>query len=153
MPIASRPGVRWVRPLAIAVTSIAAALPAAAQNVLTYHGGADRSGNFVMPGLTRARAHEIRPDTAFNPRFSGNLYAQPLYWKPPGAASGRLIVATESNAVAAIDGASGATVWTRTLGAPAPLSALPCGNIDPLGITGTPVIDEASGAVYLDAVT
>ena len=28
------------------------------------------------------------------------------------------------------------------LGPPVALSALPCGNIDPLGITGTPVIDE-----------
>jgi hypothetical protein len=32
------------------------------------------------------------------------------------------------------------------------LSAQPCGNIDPLGITGTPVIDEAAQAVYLDAM-
>jgi outer membrane protein assembly factor BamB len=152
MPIASRPGVRWVRALAIAVASITAALPAAAQNVLTYHGRADRSGNFVMPALTGERAHDVRLDTAFNARFSGNLYAQPLYWKAPDAVSGRLIVATENNTVAAIDAANGTTVWTRTLGAPAPLSALPCGNIDPLGITGTPVIDEASGAIYLDAV-
>jgi hypothetical protein len=37
------------------------------------------------------------------------------------------------------------------LGPPAPRTALPCGNIDPLGITGTPVIDE-SGNLFLDAV-
>jgi hypothetical protein len=30
-------------------------------------------------------------------------------------------------------------------------SSLPCGNIDPLGITGTPVIDPAMQAVYFDA--
>ena len=40
----------------------------------------------------------------------------------------------------------------RVLGQPVPLSAMPCGNISPLGITGTPVIDPATGALYLDAM-
>ena len=31
-------------------------------------------------------------------------------------------------------------------------AAQPCGNIHPLGITGTPVIDEHSSALYLDAM-
>ena len=43
-------------------------------------------------------------------------------------------------------------MWQRNLGVPVPLPKLPCGNIDPLGITGTPVIDERSGALYLDAM-
>src|SRR5262249_36497974 len=30
---------------------------------------------------------------------------------------------------------------------------LPCGNIDPLGVTGTPTIDLASRILYLDAMT
>ena len=38
------------------------------------------------------------------------------------------------------------------LGRPVPLAQLACGNIDPLGITGTPVIDAAQGTVYLDAM-
>jgi hypothetical protein len=38
------------------------------------------------------------------------------------------------------------------LGRPVVGSALPCGNISPLGITGTPVIDHAQAAVYLDAM-
>jgi hypothetical protein len=136
----------------LALAMIGASLTAAAQNVPTYHGSADRGGNFVMPGFTWERARALRLDPAFAPRFEGHLYAQPLYWKPPGGGSARLIVASESNVVTAIDAASGATVWTRTLGPPAPLSTLPCGNIDPLGITGTPAIDEASGTLYLDAV-
>jgi hypothetical protein len=32
-----------------------------------------------------------------------------------------------------------------------PRSSLPCGNIDPLGITGTPVIDPATQAIYFNA--
>ena len=54
-------------------------------------------------------------------------------------------MATEGNTVYALDAGTGGEVWKRSLGKPAPLSSLPCGNIDPLGITGTPVIDEGSG--------
>jgi outer membrane protein assembly factor BamB len=63
-----------------------------------------------------------------------------------------VVVASEIKVVTALDAASGKPVWTRTLGRPAPLSAFGCGNIDPLGITGTPVIDEGSGTLYLDAM-
>jgi hypothetical protein len=132
------------------------AMPAAgtgqAQSVPTYHGDPARTGHYVVPGLTWERARGLRLDTGFAPRFSGHLYAQPLYWQPPGAASGQLVVASEDNIVAAIDAGSGKTVWTRALGSPVPRSALPCGNIDPLGITGTPVIDPSSATLYLDAM-
>jgi len=138
--------------LALALASLAIVSSAAAQSVLTYHGRSDRHGNYTMPALSWENARALRLDTGFAPRFEGHLYAQPLYWRPPGAAAGLLIVASESNIVAAIDAASGNTVWTRTLGRPAPLSAFGCGNIDPLGITGTPVIDEASSSLYLDAM-
>jgi outer membrane protein assembly factor BamB len=139
----------------IVAAAAAAAAPAAAQqlSVTTYHGHADRSGNFLAPGLTWARARALHRDRAFAPRFSGHLYAQPLYWQPPGAASGILIVATESDTVAAIDAASGKTLWQRSVGTPVALAALPCGNIDPLGITGTPIIDPARDAIAFDAAS
>jgi hypothetical protein len=70
---------------------------------------------------------------------------------PPGSTSGRLLVATEDNNVYALDATTGTAIWTRLLGKPVPRSALRCGNIDPLGVTGTPVIDEAAQTVYLDA--
>ena len=38
------------------------------------------------------------------------------------------------------------------LGRPVQLSTQPCGNIDPLGITGTPVIEESTQTVYLEAM-
>jgi hypothetical protein len=63
-----------------------------------------------------------------------------------------VIVATEDNVVAALDAVTGRTVWQQSLGPPAMSAAQPCGNIHPLGITGTPVIDERRGALYLDAV-
>ena len=123
-----------------------------AQSVLGYHGGADRSGNFIVPALNWERARSLHLDPGFHPQFPGHLYAQPLYWQPPGSASGVLIVATENDEVYAIDAKSGSQLWMRSLGRPIPLSTQPCGNIDPLGITGTPVIDEATQAVYVAAM-
>lgn len=123
-----------------------------AQSVLGYHGSPDRSGNFTIPALNWERARSLHLDPGFHPQFAGHLYAQPLYWQPPGSASGVLIVATENDEVYAIDAKSGSQLWMRSLGRPIPLSTQPCGNIDPLGITGTPVIDEATQAVYLAAM-
>ncbi len=129
------------------------ALPAAAadDSVLTYHGDAARSGNFTVPALSWQRAGGVAPDTAFDGRFVGHLYAQPLFWHPAGSGAGLLILATEDDTVVALDAGSGKTVWRRQIGSPVPLAQLPCGNIDPLGITGTPVIDPTRAAVYLDA--
>jgi hypothetical protein len=120
--------------------------------VLTYHGNPDRSGNFVVPALTWERARNIHLDPSFHPRIVGHLYAQPLYRRPPGSAVGQLLVATEDNNVYAIDAGSGREIWTRQLGKAVPLSTLECGNIDPQGITGTPVIDEATQAIYLNTM-
>jgi hypothetical protein len=122
-----------------------------AQSVLTYHGSPDRGGHFIVPSLSWERARSLHLDAAFHPRFPGHLYAQPLYWQAPGSPTPMLIVATEDDGVHAIDARSGKEIWARSLGRPVPLSTQPCGNIDPLGITGTPVIDEATQAVYLDA--
>jgi outer membrane protein assembly factor BamB len=120
--------------------------------MLTYHGNPERSGNFIVPLLSWERARSLHLDPGFQPRFSGHLYAEPLYWLPPGSSSGMLIVATEDDTVEAIDAKSGNPVWTRSVGRPTSLSSQPCGNIDPLGVTGTPVIDETTQAIYLDAV-
>jgi hypothetical protein len=62
-----------------------------------------------------------------------------------------LLVASEDNIVYALDATTAHEVWRRLLGKPVARSSLRCGNIDPLGITGTPVIDETRGAIYLDA--
>jgi hypothetical protein len=145
-------GGKWIEHLGVLFTVIAISGTAYAQSVLTYHGNADRSGNFVVPALTWERARNIHLDPSFHPRITGHLYAQPLYWRPPGSPAGQLLVATEDNNVYAIDAGSGRETWKQQLGKPVPLSTLECGNIDPLGITGTPVIDEATQAIYLNAM-
>ena len=90
-------------------------------------------------------------DPNFNATVNGAVYAQPLSWVPPGGGAARIVVATENNKVYALDAETGAKMWEKSLGAPVPLSALPCGNIDPMGVTGTPTIDRAAGIVYLEA--
>jgi hypothetical protein len=66
-----------------------------------------------------------------------------------------VIAATEANQVTAFD-PTGAVVWRVELGAPQPMpnpaEAADCGDINPLGITGTPVIDLESGNLFLDAM-
>jgi len=121
------------------------------RSVLTYHGDASRSGKLVVPSLTWEKARSVHLDLAFDGRVSGHIYAQPLYWRGGSSNGGLLLVATEDNLVQALDANTGKAVWRRSLGSPVPRSALPCGNINPLGITGTPVIDEGTQAIYVDA--
>jgi outer membrane protein assembly factor BamB len=86
----------------------------AQDNVLAYHGGAGRSGNFTVPGLTWERARSLHLDQAFQARISGNVYAQPLFWRTPGSNTGRLLVATEDNNVYALDATTGHLIWARS---------------------------------------
>jgi outer membrane protein assembly factor BamB len=135
----------------VAVALLCAASAHADQSVLTYHGALDRAGRYVVPGLTYERARGLRLDASFHAAFQGKVYAQPLFWRRPGSSEGELIIATEDNEVFALDAQSGAQIWKRALGPPVPRSALPCGNISPLGVTGAPVIAEQRSTLYLDA--
>ncbi len=120
--------------------------------VAFYHGAPDRAANYIVPSLNWQSAGTVRRDQMFDGHVEGHIYAQPLYWRPPGSEHGLIIAATESDFVYALDAATGRVVWRTAVGRPVPRAALPCGNIDPLGITGTPVIDATRGAVYFDAM-
>jgi hypothetical protein len=137
------------------VTTMLALLPAIgeAQSVVTYHNSLERTGTYTVPGLTLGAAAGMHLDRHFQARIEGHVYAQPLYWLPAGTKTGRVIAATESNLVYALDAATGSEIWKAKLGRSVPRSDLPCGNIDPDGITGTPVIDDTAGILYLDALT
>ena len=142
---------RWLLPLVLVVGVQSAQAESGTSSIGEYHNGPDRSGHFVVPGLTWDRARAIRPAAEFGANIPGHIYAQLLYWQPPGARSGLLFVATEDDTVYALDANTGAVVWRTAVGSPVPVSSLSCGNIDPLGITGTPAIDRDTQAVYLDA--
>ena len=123
-----------------------------AQSVLTFHNDATRGGLYVMPRLTWERAAGMHLDPDFDGRVEGHIYAQPLFWHFRQTNRKLVIVATEDNAVYALDARNGKVAWRKSLGAPVPRAVLPCGNISPLGITGTPAIDPIKDAIYLDAM-
>ena len=77
--------------------------------------------------------------------LDGAVYAEPL------VVNGKVIAATEGDSVYSLDPVTGVVAWHRNLGTPVPLSTLPCGNIDPLGITGTPAYDSATGSLFVVA--
>jgi outer membrane protein assembly factor BamB len=102
----------------------------------TYHGDNTRTGYVAREpdpkSLTRA----------WNTHLDGAVYAEPL------VVNGHVIVATEGDSLYSLDAHSGKVKWHTNVGTPVPLSDLPCGNIDPLGITGTPVYDPATHLVF-----
>jgi hypothetical protein len=122
-------------------------------SVLEHHGGPQRTGLYVDATLTKASAATFHVDPSFHASVSGSVQAQLLYFVGGPGGKDVVIVATEQNVVAALDAATGAAIWSRTLAPPVALAQLPCGNIDPMGITGTPVIDAAARRIYLDAMT
>ena len=103
----------------------------------TYHGGQSRWGAYP-----EATYGGLRPAWT-SPGLDGAVYAEPL-WQ-----GGRVYVATEHDTVYALSLKTGRAVWRRHLGTPVPLRDLPCGDMNPLGITGTPVI--AGGRLYVAA--
>jgi outer membrane protein assembly factor BamB len=125
----------------------------ASGGVLEHHGGPSRDGLYVDAAFSRSGARGLHRDASFDGRIAGEVYAQPLLL--PGKAGGRdlLVVATEENAVYGLDARTGHVLWRRQLGTPVPLAMLSCGNIDPLGITGTPVASADGSTIYLDALT
>lgn len=93
----------------------------------------------VAPGLARAGKLGIR----WRAHLDGAVYGQPL------VVGGDVIAATESDTIYALNASTGQAVWRRGLGTPVPRGALHgCGDIFPLGITGTPAYDRANGLVY-----
>src|ERR1035437_3022654 len=81
-----------------------------------------------------------------SPRLDGALFGEPL------VSSGQVFVATENDTVYALSSSTGAVHWSTHLGTPVPSRSLPCGNITPtVGITGTPVIDQARSEIFVVA--
>lgn len=102
----------------------------------TYHRDPARTGYLAnIPDPQRL-------SSSWRAKLDGAVYAEPL------VVGGRVLVATENDTLYALNAQSGQVVWRTNVGTPVQQGDLPCGNIFPLGITGTPVYDPATGLVF-----
>src|SRR5436190_20948111 len=136
--------------LLIGVYCTAAVAANAQVNVTQKNNNPSRDGLYIDPAFTTGNAANLVRDLNFDGTIVGNVHAQPLYVE--GGPNGPMIVAvTASNNVYALNATTGAVIWQRNLGTPPP-GGNPCGNIFPVGIIGTPVVDLGSRSLFFDAM-
>jgi outer membrane protein assembly factor BamB len=95
--------------------------------------------------------HHVASSATWNDALDGSVFGQPLVY------DGYVYVGTENDTVYAISAKTGAVAWHTHVGNAAPLSVVDsaptlgggCGDIDPLGITGTPVINTANNQLFV----
>jgi polyvinyl alcohol dehydrogenase (cytochrome) len=142
----SRPIRRRAALLATAAATLAlvgwpSATANAASTWTTYHGNAAHTGNDTTePAL-------LPSHQAWRTTLDQSVYGQPV------VAQGRVIAATENDTVYALDAHDGRVLWRMHVGTPVTnvISQVGCGDIDPLGITSTPVIDAKRNEVFVVA--
>jgi len=155
--------------------------PPTAANVLTYHNDNARTGrNLQETLLTPANVNSTTFGKLFSYSVDGYVYAQPLYVSNvpvAGQLRNVVFVATEHNSVYAFDAdnQTGTPLWRVSFVDPAngittvpyqdtasppgytgPGPVIPggCADLTPeIGISGTPVIDRATGTLYVVAKT
>jgi outer membrane protein assembly factor BamB len=106
-----------------------------------YHGDGAHTGNDTTePAL-------LPSHQAWRTTLDQAVYGQPV------VSGGRVIAATENNTVYALDAHDGRMLWRVHVGTPVTnvVAQVGCGNIDPLGITSTPVIDTKTNEVFVVA--
>ncbi len=111
---------------------------------LTYHHDFFRTGfdpNQLSPNNKGSSSASINTSWTSD-SLDGVIYAEPL------VAQGMVFVATSNNTIYSLDSITGKIVWRTNLGPAVPLSDLPCGDIDPTGIIGTPVIDLQTQTIF-----
>ena len=103
--------------------------------------------DFARTSVAAGVAAPGAPRVGWRVNLDGAVYGEPLL------VGTMVLAATENDSIYALDQSTGKVIWRRHVGTPVPLSDLPCGNIDPLGITGTMVYDQDNGLVYAVAET
>ena len=157
--------------LAFLLTYVSPSARGQAVSVLTYHNDNSRTGqNTNETVLTPANVNSSNFGRLFSYPVDGQVYAQPLYVPGvaiPGQGTHNVVfVATQHDSVYAFDadsntGSAAGLIWHVSFGTSAATPNNDFGNrygpyhdIDPeVGITSTPVIDLASGTMYVDAFT
>src|SRR5947199_1160935 len=129
------------------------AVPADAQtNVTQFHNHDSRDGLYVDAAFTQSAAANLTRDLNFDGTIAGHVYAQPLYIEGGSSGKAMIIAATESDNVYGLDAVDGSIIWQRNVGEPVSADDLICTKFDPMGITGTPIVDLASRALFFDAM-
>ncbi|HEX7163043.1 MAG TPA: PQQ-binding-like beta-propeller repeat protein [Trebonia sp.] len=122
-----------------AAGSLSLSAPASSTGANWPEYGANPARTGVAAGVPRAGALS----TAWVARLDGAVYGQPL------VVGSEVIAATENDSVYALNRTTGKTIWRAHVGTPVqqpPPNG--CGNIYPLGITGTPIYNAGNGLVY-----
>ena len=118
----------------------AAAAAASGSWTVYHHDNAHTGYDSTQPAATGASTGWT------SPTLDGAVYAEPLVF------NGIVYAATLQGTVYAINQSDGTIAWSMNVGAPHPVSSGQCGNINPLGILGTPVIDAATGRIYVSEI-
>lgn len=134
------------------------ALAAMSGAILMFHNDAARTG-------WTEDEHELTSQSVRSGRFlklwaaalEGEIYAEPLVVpgiRVGGALHTVVYAVTEHDLIYAVDASDGHRLWGPVaLGTPVSRDALACGNIDPVGITSTPVVDPDSSTLYVSGLT
>jgi len=131
--------------------------------VFTYHNDNARTGQDLNETLlTLENVNQTKFGKIFSAAIDGQTYAQPLYLAHAsigGNFHNVAYVATEHDTVYAFDadGLSPAPLWQKSL-IPADATTIPSADLstpitNEIGITSTPVIDGATGTMYVVAAT
>jgi hypothetical protein len=150
-----------------ATLTVTATTASGSTDVATYHYDVSRSGvNSTETTLTTSNVNSATFAKVGEFAVDGQIDGQALFLSQlaiPGKGNKNVLyIATENDSVYAVDaqsinGSSATILWkTSVLPAgesPADSASLPCGNINPNGITATPVIDRARNAIYVEAMS
>ncbi len=123
------------------------AAPTSLGDLLTYDYDNTRSGRDTVDPAIR----NLSSKAAWDDRLNGGVYAEPLIYDATA------YIATENDSVYAIEARNGKVLWHVHVGTSVSTSVIDsaptlgggCGNISPLGITGTPVIDTSLNEIFV----
>src|SRR5262245_1163033 len=132
--------------------------------VFTHHYDNQRTGAIVSETmLTTSNVNTAAFGRLFTDPVDAQVYAEPLYVAkvaiPNQGTHNVVYIATENDSVYAFDAdAGGPPLWQTSFLSPGvtpiPAADTGCGQIVPIiGITATPVIDSATGTIYIVAQT
>lgn len=136
--------------LCVSIAGASAPTPPARGSLTTYGYGSARSGHDRVDG----RVGTLSSIPAWDDTLDAAVYQQPLVY------DGVVYVGTEGDTLYALDAKSGAILWDLHVGNPirkvvddlAPTLGPNCGDVDPIGIISTPVIDPTTDMLYLSEV-